>query len=169
MGFGEVVILNPEYWTERRWVKYGKSEYDAIQDILHHSPSVYSMGCKWGAVAVMLSGIARVMGKDQFDEKMSPNLSKHLGWVTKEEFVFSETDWIPGDLGYITNDIPPIDDPFVQHVGQNIIYIGNDNWWGHGGGIMSLEAWKNTVSGWDPHPSVTVEQERIFPVWGLKY
>lgn len=91
------------------------------------------------------------------------NSSKH---VEVQESGFARApnhlSWIPGDWGYIKNM-----DEFVAYSllgnevfldiydpgqsGENIIYLGGDEYWGHPGGIKTLKEWEDAVSLWDPY------------------
>ena len=164
--------LNPQFWyNDGSGMVRDLNVYAAVQDILNQSSSVYSMGCRSAGIAVMLSGIARAMGEEKFNQNMSLRPFDDFKYVLKEMDVLSETDWVPGDAGYIENVVLFLkEDPLNQYVGQNIIYIGNNLWWGHGpaSNQMSLEGWKNFVSSWDLQPAVFVERKRTFPKWGLE-
>ena len=72
---------------------------------VYKSPDIYSMGCLNASRIVMLSGIARPMGKEDFDKiaKNSPILFKRK-FLIRNNNIFDKKDWVPGDWGYIDDE-----------------------------------------------------------------
>jgi hypothetical protein len=81
----------------------------------------------------------------------------------------SDSDWIPGDAGYITNT------GYVSGVspagteGENIIYTGKDKFWGHlekANTYRTLQEWFDVVKSWDG--SANKESHRLYPSNGIE-
>ena len=68
----------------------------------------------------------------------------------KEQDHLPDNDWVPGDWGWIkkTKNV----ERGTGYEGENLIYIGNSSYWGHGfPPSKTLEQWLETVGGWDPN------------------
>src|SRR5579871_1738172 len=76
-------------------------------------------------------------------------------------------DWIPGDAGFIKNTGVPSDD---AHIGENIIYLGNNKWWGHfgpGGDQKTKGDWMNVVAGWGQPGGAEESDQKSRPSVGI--
>ena len=80
-----------------------------------------------------------------------------------------DSDWIPGDWGYVENTKFPAVGGTVGLEGENIIYTGMDRFWGHfGPGIeyKTLTQWFDQVKGWNG--GAKIEDYRDRPKTGLE-
>lgn len=145
-------------------------------------------GCLHASMHHMLQGIgkagaARQPGdwkpKKQGDK---PSLSDYFKWNTIEDSSPDETDWVPGDLGYVDN---PNQDKWsgcyhILYQGQNVIYLGQGSFWGHGlKGNKTLDEIKQMMKNdpdwntqWQPTTNPDregiVESYRWYPSAGLE-
>jgi hypothetical protein len=145
---GSAFKMNPAYWivSATSWkLKPGADADAAIQDLNVH-PEEYAIACQAATVLTMIGG-----GK-------SP-LTKDTG--------IPDTDWIPGDWGYIKNTkFPAGGTPGLE--GENIIYTGKDKFWGHfdpGLEYKTLKEWFDQVKSW--HGGAQTEDHRTRPNIGL--
>ena len=132
---GDAAKLNPEFWSGEDVVKPGKDRKDAIADInSEKNGKDYAIYCLLGTKLTMEGG----SGSGDFIYGNSTE----------------ETDWIPGDWGYIENVDFPVGGTLGLE-GENLIYVGNDMFWGHfGPGIeyKTLGDWLLSVDNF-PGPS----------------
>lgn len=149
---GTAFRMNPAYWivdyaAGRFDVKPGVDRAKAIAD-LNVNPKEYAIACE-AATALTVEGGGK-----------SP--------VTDDTGVASD-DWIPGDWGYIENTKFPTDGTGTPGLeGENLIYVGKDNFWGHfGPGIeyKTLQKWFDQVKSWG---DARIATYRTRPVIGLK-
>lgn len=133
---GDAAKLNPEFWSGEDVVKPGQDRKKAIADInSEKNGKDYSIYCLLGTKLTMEGG----SGSGDFIYGNS----------------MEETDWIPGDWGYIENIDFPVGGTLGLE-GENLIYVGNDLFWGHfGPGIeyKTLDDWLKSVDNF-PGPSV---------------
>jgi len=85
-----------------------------------------------------------------------------LGGANPSAFVKQDNrpDWIPGDWGYVVNAGQWTNTAFA---GENIIYTGNDLYWGHAGAGVEYErlnAWLRIVRGWNGSASISDVKRR---------
>jgi hypothetical protein len=130
-GVADQIKMNPKYWDVRidpsNPKKAGsiRSDVDpeeAIKD-LNVNPDEYYISCYMAAKLTMLGGSG------------DPNL--------KDDNNIEDSDWIPGDWGYIENT-KYNENPNLGQEGENIIYVGNGLFWGH----TSDPDPYNTKDGW---------------------
>ncbi|MDH3523542.1 MAG: hypothetical protein OES32_08135 [Acidobacteriota bacterium] len=81
----------------------------------------------------------------------------------------SDSDWIPGDAGYITNTafVSGVSPPGTE--GENIIYTGKDKFWGHlekANTYRTLQEWFDVVEAWDG--GARKETHRLYPSNGIE-
>jgi len=147
---GSAFKMNPAYWIvdSTGWrLKPGVDRQKAIDD-LNVNPREYAIACLAATQLTMEGG-----GKSPID---------HDSGTT-------DTDWIPGDWGYITNTKFPAAGGTPGLEGENLIYTGKDRFWGHfGPGIeyKSLSQWFDQVKGW--HGGAKIESYRDRPNAGLE-
>ena len=139
--------MNPAYWIvdATGWrLKPGVNHQGAIKDLNVH-PHEYAIACQAATQLTMESG-------------QSP---------LTNDYGAAESDWIPGDWGYITNTkFPPAGMEGLE--GENLIYTGNDKFWGHfGPGVeyKTLAEWRDQVKSW--HGGSHVEGYRTRPNIGM--
>jgi hypothetical protein len=77
------------------------------------------------------------------------------------------TDWIPGDWGYIGAERK---NPPPGGEGENIIYLGNDQYWGLGPApnIRTLAEWQKFVGSWSGAGEKPIYDKRDYPTVGLQ-
>lgn len=148
-GAGSAFKMNPAYWDEANgWaLKPGMDREEAIND-LNVNPDKYSIACLAATKYTMEGG-----GK-------SP-LYRDSGAAID--------DWIPGDWGYIKNTKFSGLASDVGLEGENIIYTGNDLFWGHfgpGNEYKTLQEWFDQVEGW--HGGAIIRDYRRYPNAGLE-
>jgi hypothetical protein len=89
-----------------------------------------------------------------------------------------ENDWVPGDGGYVDNRAFPEDagtlpEDYMGLLGENIIYVGSQRFWGHFSGVLTyrtLAEWKAEVAKWfgGGAPAASeVNPKREYPMTGL--
>ncbi|MGI0484856.1 eCIS core domain-containing protein [Pantanalinema rosaneae CENA516] len=148
-GAGSAFRMNPDYWLvgSSGWQpKPGVDRDKAIKDLNVH-PEKYSIACLAATQLTMEGG-------------SKSSLIGDAGGGTE--------DWIPGDWGYITNTAFPATGGIVGQEGENIIYTGNDKFWGHygpGNTYQTLTEWFDQVKGWNG--SANIEDQRTRPTIGL--
>jgi hypothetical protein len=140
--------MNPAYWVVTATgaaVKAGVNQQEAFDDLNVH-PEKYAIACQAATRITMMGG------------SKSP-LTDDLG--------VDETDWIPGDWGYILNTkFPPDGQAGLE--GENLIYSQKGQLWGHfGPGIeyKTLQQWFDQVKGW--HGGAETQTLRTRPTAGL--
>lgn len=147
-GAGSAMRMNPAYWEHvgSRWrVKTGVDQQTAMND-LNVNPSKYDIACQAATSITMFAGSG-------------------LANIVKDNGV-ADSDWIPGDWGYITNTKFP-GSP-VGNEGENIIYTGGQQFWGHYTGsntYRTLDEWRDAVRSWDG--GERLESHRQRPDTGL--
>lgn len=147
---GSAFKMNPAYWIvdSTGWrLKPGVDRQKAIDD-LNVSPKEYAIAC-FAATQLTMEGGGR-----------SP---------TDHDSGVGDTDWIPGDWGYILNTKFPAAGGADGLEGENLIYAGKDRFWGHfGPGIeyKSLTQWFDQVKSW--HGGAKIEGYRDRPNAGLE-
>ncbi|MDX6576013.1 MAG: hypothetical protein QOE96_1966 [Blastocatellia bacterium] len=149
-GAGSAFKMNPDFWVKdpvAGWIpKPGLERSKAIDDLNVH-PQKYSIACQAASQLTMEGG-----GKSPlaFDTGVAGN------------------DWIPGDWGYIENtSFPPGGTAGLE--GENIIYAGQDKFWGHfgpGNEYKTLKEWFDQVKSW--HGGALQANSRQRPEIGLK-
>jgi len=145
-GAGAAFRMNPAYWNNDVTVKPGVDRQTAIED-LNVNPTEYSIACLAATMLTMEGG-----SKSPLTDGSSADT----------------TDWIPGDWGYITNTkFPPGGQVGLE--GENIIYVGKDQFWGHfGPGLeyKTLKQWFDQVKSW--HGGASIDTQRTSPTAGLE-
>jgi hypothetical protein len=145
---GSAFRMNPDYWNVGSTsfdLKSGADPWKAIDDLNVH-PEKYAIACQ-AATALTMHGGSRSA-------------------LTQDNGV-ADTDWIPGDWGYIDNTKFPSGGPDGQE-GENIIYTGQGKYWGHfGPGLKykTLEQWFDLVKSW--HGGAQIRSHRRRPTVGL--
>jgi RHS repeat-associated protein len=192
--------FNTDFWewakNSKDWRVRGNSAYEALTDMWKKSPvshgTLYSLPCLPATWLVYITAI----GDFAYEAKAGPVFERAVGKIplrasglTIVDSGVPSDDWVPGDWGYIANNNPP-EVPlkvkranyrryyFPGQEGENIVYLGNDRYWGHGGGILPLRRWIEKISMWfgptqtayrhiaRPTPGVLLDYRR-YPLQGL--
>jgi len=119
-------------------VRQGVKPSDAINDIFKNG-SKYGMECATGTMVIMYKGILDTIGPADFDRAFAK--TRLFRWDIKDDdFKAAEKQgklpgfW-PGDHTYFKNpDFDPANSAFQ---GENVIYLGGGQYFGHGLGIVS--------------------------------
>ncbi|HZY35744.1 MAG TPA: DUF4157 domain-containing protein [Mucilaginibacter sp.] len=151
-GAGGQFKMNPKYfvWNDKTWdYKPGVDKQEARNDLNVH-PEQYNIACAAATKLTMVGG-----SNSDLIEGQSQDLA----------------DWVPGDWGYIENlnftknRVPGLE-------GENIIYVGKDQFWGHygeGNTYDTLPGWEKQVKGFENgNGQPEIEDQRTYPSIGLK-
>ena len=143
-GAGSAMTMNPAFWEKKggRWQpKAGVSRADAIND-LNVNPKLYSIACLMATRLTMEGGSG------------SP--------LTRDTGV-ADTDWVPGDWGYIKNTNFTNDPKDIGLEGENLINVGFGQFWGHFTGTntyRTLDEWFKEVEKWHGGASILTHRDR---------
>jgi hypothetical protein len=172
---------NPVYWYNSPVFRRDQSFWDAIRDYMHFTR--YSIGCQDAARMVFVAAWASLI--------MDKNVVDGLGHGSDQPLVTAmnrfarttwdpastEDDWVPGDWGYIerggeVNDATKKEAArngisLHAYAGENMIYLGAGEFWGHGAGIKSFAAFMQDVRDWGT-AEPTLTKQRTFPNFGLE-
>ena len=150
-GAGPRMKMNPAYWEktpQAGWrPKPGVNILDAMNDV-NANPKEYAIACKMATTITMVAG-------------SNSNLVRDTG--------SSDSDWVPGDWGYIKNTKFSNKPEDVGLEGENIIYVGFLQFWGHFTGTNTyrmLNEWFDEVKGWNGGASIL--SHRDHPTKGLQ-
>ncbi|MFS1511487.1 protein-glutamine gamma-glutamyltransferase [Chengkuizengella sp. SCS-71B] len=132
---------NPRYWlTESNGALRllpGIKPSDAINDIFVNG-SEYGFECATGMVIVLYKAVMQSIGVERFNY-----LFRNLylwAWQYDKDLSLNTTrryDYFPGDILYFDN--PDVDPSTPQWQGENVVYMGNGLYFGHGVGIKPKE------------------------------
>ncbi|WP_217603841.1 DUF4157 domain-containing protein [Chitinophaga sp. GbtcB8] len=142
--------MNPDYWvlgSDNFNVKPGVDKTKAINDLNVH-PEQYAIACEAATALTMVGG------------SKSPVINDDGG---------DDTDWIPGDWGYIHNQGNMDHGGNTATEGENIIYVGLGKYWGHlGSGLkyQTLPQWVKEVDDFNGG-TPSIEATRKGPTIGL--
>lgn len=148
--------MNPQYYNlfpeKLKWERKPGSDKQTAWDDLNVHPQQYAIGC---AAATILTQAGGSKGAE-FRNQSSGD----------------ERDWVAGDAGYVNNKaFPQGEDP--GYLGENIIYVGQNLFWGHFTGNLTyrtLPDWKALVSKWHgggKASAAEVDTKREIPLTGL--
>jgi len=142
--------MNPKYWvvgSSSFNVKPGENKQEAINDLIKN-PDEYYIACEAATALTMVGG------------GQSPVINDDGG---------DNNDWIPGDWGYIHNQGNMAAGGNSATEGENIIYVGLGQYWGHlGDGLkyQTLPQWVKEVEDFNAG-TPSVEPTRKGPTAGL--
>ncbi|GIN61265.1 protein-glutamine gamma-glutamyltransferase [Robertmurraya siralis] len=130
--------FNPRYWTKTQG-GYLLNPFvlpsQAIEDIFQNGQE-YSFECSTAIVVIYYYAVLNSINLEAFN-RIFPNLlvwdwsyDEDLRIITKVG-----TDFIPGDVLYFHNP----DYLYPVWIGENAVYFGDDQYFGHGIGIKSKE------------------------------
>jgi hypothetical protein len=149
---GAGFTMNPDYWKVDHVkgsfdVKAGVDKQKAMDDLNVH-PDQYAIACEAATAITMKGGSKSDIRND----------SSEL-----------DTDWVPGDWGYIENTKFPRPGGTPGLEGENIIYVGKNKFWGHfgpGKEYKTLKEWFDQVNGWNS--GAVISTQRKYPKAGLE-
>lgn len=141
-GSSKTDAVNKELWWMgyggKMGVRQGVRPSDAINDIFKHG-SKYGMECATATMVIMYKGILDTIGPKDFDRAFAK--TRLFRWDIKDDdFKAAEKKgdlpgfW-PGDHTYFKN--PEFDPANSAFQGENVIYLGGGQYFGHGLGIVS--------------------------------
>lgn len=149
----QAVFSEDEQWDSTFWErdseghwhpKRGSDPLPALND-LKNNPEKYAMQCRTATELALLAG-----GE----------------WVPEDGA--NEADWVPGSTGYIKNTKfrTTNTQEGISYLGQNIIYVGFQKFWGFGvPGLKTLLEWIAHIKEWDGGAQLLPRRER--PTEGL--
>jgi RHS repeat-associated protein len=140
--------------------------------------AAFKTGCLPAILLCFLNGVGQTMGVDVLNKigaevrdpvRGTASINNIARRLTDENPSNKDTDWIPGDWGYIKNNV---DKPKAFQEGENILYLGGSfstgdafktekNFWGlrsEGGFKDSLNDWQKRVSSWDKVESTITDR-----------
>lgn len=130
---------NAAYWNLTKYggfqLRYGVKPSDAIQDIFMNG-SKYAFECSTAMVIVFYQAVLHSIGKRSFNQLFADILlldwqyDKDLGLITQ---TITKTEVLPGDVLYFDN--PDYNPETPEWRGENVVFLGNGTYYGHGIGI----------------------------------
>lgn len=147
--------MNPEFWVVdplngRVSIRPGVDPQEAMED-LNSNPEEYAIGCQLATELTLIAG-----GR-------SP-IKRTTGSV--------DEDWVPGDSGYLKNTEFPAFGAEPGTRGENIIYTGQDKFWGHynpGLEYKTLLEWFDEIKSWNNGTGrAELSSQRNYPSAGLE-
>ncbi len=151
-GSSKTDKVNKDLW----WMGYGGKmgvrqnvkPSDAINDIFKNGGK-YGMECATGTMVVLYKGILDTIGPADFDRAFAK--TRLFRWDIKDDdFKAAEKSgklpgfW-PGDHTYFKN--PDFDPSNSAFQGENVIYLGDGMYFGHGLGIVSEKGVIESLNG----------------------
>lgn len=141
-GSSKTDKVNKELWWMgyggKMGVRQGVRPSDAINDIFKHGDK-YGMECATATMVILYKGILDTIGPKDFDRAFEK--TRLFRWDIKDDdFKAAEKQgklpgfW-PGDHTYFKN--PDFDPSNSAFQGENVIYLGGGQYFGHGLGIVS--------------------------------
>ena len=141
-GSSKTDKVNQELWWMgyggKMGVRQGVKPSDALNDIFQNGPK-YGMECATGTLVVLYKGILDTIGPADFDRAFAK--TRLFRWDIKDDdFQKAELHgnlpgYWPGDHTYFKN--PDFDPAHSAFQGENVIYLGQGMYFGHGLGIVS--------------------------------
>jgi len=132
---------NPEFWrlTEEGGfqIREEVSPASGIRDIFHHGER-YAFECATAIVIVLYKGVLDELGDNVFNSLFAGlylwdgNYDRDLGLHKSYEF-----DELAGDILYVKN--PQVDPDQIEWQGENLVVLGDGNYYGHGIGIGTVQ------------------------------
>lgn len=128
--------FNPYYWIKTMSgyrLRPGKRPSAAIRDVFEN-PYLYSFECVTTVVLLYYKSILDTIRPEYFDRLYSPMLIWGHNYNDAMHMeTYEGVDNIPGDVHYFYN--PDYGDPIWM--GENAVYLGPDQYFGHGIGIVT--------------------------------
>jgi hypothetical protein len=150
--------MNPDFWVVTSTSYYPKPGVDpmkAIEDInnpknVGDPAKEYHIACQAATKLTMVGG----------------SKSERIQNIPSSD----KDDWVPGDWGYIKNVKFPASGGIPGLEGENIIYVGNDKFWGHfnpGLEYKTLAGWMKQVNDFKPPTEAELQSSRLITKVGL--
>jgi hypothetical protein len=145
--------MNPQYYTwdasKLSWAFKPGVDKQAAWDDLNVHPELYAIGCQAARDLTQAGGSKG---------------SKFIDMPSSDE-----SDWVPGDAGYVKNT-KYAKGQDIAYLGENIIYTGEGKFWGHLKKdlmYLTLDQWKTVVKNWSTGGgAAVVDSERELPKRG---
>ena len=166
-AFSSTSLIYRRYRYRRHSDRRGTTLSDVIMDMSLHGRD-YSMSCYDAASAMVATGLAETYGRKDWDrfgrlgslDKDAKLMVIHRIWNGE----LPKTDWVTGDWGYFDNATPANG----WETGENVIYVGDNRWWGHPAGVQSWPQWQATIARWSQGKGRAVmTTDRWYPCIGL--
>jgi len=132
---------NPAFWDRTGeggfQLKSGVLPSAAIRDIFENTPK-YATECSTAMVIIYLRSLLDVMTEEQFNKLYSDIYLMNWQHLDSDLILIDvdqTPDKIPGDAGYFKN--PDVNPLTPEWQGENVFYLGNDMYYGHGVGIKT--------------------------------
>ncbi len=129
-------------------VRQGVKPSDAINDIFKNG-SKYGMECATATMVILYKGILDTIGPKDFDTAFAK--TRLFRWDIKDddfkkaERVGKLPGFWPGDHTYFKN--PEFDPANSAFQGENVIYLGDGQYFGHGLGVVSEQGVIDSLNG----------------------
>ncbi|MFZ5472183.1 MAG: hypothetical protein ACOZIN_22355 [Myxococcota bacterium] len=119
-------------------LRQGKRPSDAVNDVFTNGHK-YAMECATATLLILYKGILDRIGPKDFDEAFAK--TRLFRWeiedddFTKAKRTGKLPGFWPGDHTYFKN--PDFDPAHSAFQGENVIYLGKNEYFGHGTGILT--------------------------------
>lgn len=134
---------NPEYWYRALnggfQLKSDRKPSDAISDIFRQG-SLYGTECSTAMPIVWYKAILDIMPAEQFNKLFSNIYLMNWRHIDRDLAIIEfpkAADEIPGDARYFSN--PDVDPIKPEWQGENVFYLGDGQYYGHGIGITDAK------------------------------
>jgi hypothetical protein len=152
--------MNPDFWVVMPGgagfdVKPGADPLKAVQDL--NNPKNVGTSKEYAIACFAATSLTMIGGAEY----------GRFGETTSSD----RDDWIPGDWGYIENTKFPAVGGTPGLEGENIIYVGKGQFWGHfnpGLEYKTLDGWIAQVNAFPPPTEALLKNSRRFTAAGLE-
>ncbi|MGE5703463.1 MAG: protein-glutamine gamma-glutamyltransferase [Clostridia bacterium] len=134
---------NKAYWNLTDFggfqLRYGVQPSAAILDIFRNG-SKYAFECSTAIIIVYYRAVLQSLGTQAFNQLFPDILlfdSQYSPELGLTALTISETDVLPGDVLYFDN--PDYHPATPEWRGENVVYLGNGSFYGHGIGITGAQ------------------------------
>jgi len=134
---------NPDYWIRTPeggfQLKSDLLPSDGIADIYRNS-HLYGTECSTAMIIVLYKALLDVMPKENYNRMYSNIYLMNWNHLDRDLAIISypsSKDELPGDGRYFIN--PDVDPLTPELQGENVYYLGNGRYYGHGMGIADAQ------------------------------